>query len=504
MFNEEGLKFMKLFDWVKSRYVDSVNIEKFSDEIIWESLHKLDPHSVYLTKNEVKDVNESLEGNFEGIGINFNILNDTIFVVSPIKSGPSEKAGIKPGDRIVKIEGENVAGIHISSKQVASKLKGMGGSIVNIEVKRRASKKLLPFAITRGKIPINSIDAAYRVDATTGYIKLSRFSHTTMSELSKVLSDFKKENITNLIFDLSGNGGGYFEVAIAIADEFLEADKLIVRTKGMHTETNEFSTNKGLFEKGKLIVIIDEGSASASEIVAGAVQDWDRGLIVGRRSFGKGLVQTQLIFPDESVVRLTVARYYTPTGRLIQKPYTNGYKEYTSEVNKRIGHGELLNKDSIQFNDSLKYYTLKLKRKVYGGGGIMPDIFVPIDTSRYSAYYRKLLANGLINSFVIQYIDDNRNVLTKKYTEFKSFNDNFEVDKTVLDKLIKYGENRSVKYDSTNFEHSRHFLYNYIKALIARNMWDSSEFYEIFNQTDPSYHKALEAIKNWDNYWSSN
>lgn len=500
LFNDEGLKFMRLFDWIKSRYVDSVNMEKFSDEIIRESLHKLDPHSVYLTKDEQKEMNESLEGNFEGIGISFNIFNDTIFIVSTIQGGPSERAGLQAGDRIVRIEGEDVAGTHITAKQVTSKIKGKSGSTVHLEIKRRTSNKRMSFAITRNKIPILSIDAAYLVNANTGYIKLGRFSHTTMNEVTEILTKYKSENVNSLILDLTGNGGGFLEVAIALADDFLDTGKLIVSTKGLHVENKEFSTSKGLFEKGKLVILIDEGSASASEILAGAVQDWDRGIIVGRRSFGKGLVQTQLKFPDESVVRLTIARYYTPTGRLIQKPYNDGYTEYSHELNKRIGHGELLNKDSIHFDDSLKYYTLRLKRKVYGGGGIMPDVFVPVDTSRYSTYYRQILADGLLNNFVFQYIDDNRNSLHRKYPEFKTFQTKFEADKPLLDKLIQYAEARSVKFDSAGFEHSRRYISNYVKALIARNLWGSNEFFEIYNQEDPSFTKALDVIKNWDNY----
>ena len=495
---------MKLFDGIKNYYVDSVNIEKFSDEIIRESLHKLDPHSTYLTKDEAKAMNESLEGNFDGIGVNFNILNDTILILSVIKGGPSEKAGIKAGDRIIQIEGDNMTGPQLTSKQITSKLRGKSGSAVHIQIKRRNSKRLMPFTIIRGKIPIRSIDASYNVNENTGYIKLSRFSHSTMNELKSVINGFKNEHVNNLIFDLSDNGGGYFEVAINIADEFLDSGKVIVQTKGLHNEKKELSTSKGSFEKGKLVIIIDEGSASASEIVAGAVQDWDRGIIVGRRSFGKGLVQRKISFPDGSEVRLTIERYYTPTGRLIQKPYNDGYKAYSNELTKRIGHGELTNKDSIKFVDSLRYYTLKLKRKVYGGGGIMPDVFVPLDTSRYSNYYRKLLANGTINSFVVQYVDNHRNQLNKKYHDFEVFKRNFLVDNVLLDNLIKYGQDKSISFDSTDFERSKPFLTCYIKALIARNIWDNSEFYEIFNTTDPSFTKAVEVINNWQNYLTSN
>jgi carboxyl-terminal processing protease len=389
LFNEEGLKFMRLFDWLKNRYVDSINVEKFSDEIIREALHKLDPHSVYLTKEDVAEMNEPLEGNFEGIGVTFQVLDDTIYIISPIAGGPSESVGIKAGDRIMEIGNENFAGVGITAKQVVSKLKGKKGSVVRISIRRNGEDKLLPFAVTRDKIPIYSIDAAYKVNLSTGYIRLSRFSHSTDEELTEALSRFKKENISDIILDLSGNGGGYFDVAISMADEFLDTGKLIVYTQGIHSQRKDyFSSSKGLFEAGKLVIIIDEGSASASEILAGAIQDWDRGLIVGRRSFGKGLVQSQFSLPDESAVRLTIARYYTPTGRLIQKPYTNGYNEYSNELTRRFKQGELYHKDSIHFPDSLKYYTLTRKRLVYGGGGIMPDIFVPVDTSYFSAYYR--------------------------------------------------------------------------------------------------------------------
>jgi carboxyl-terminal processing protease len=504
LFNEEGLKFMKLFEWIKSRYVDTINIGKFSDDIIRESLHKLDPHSVYFTRDEVKEMNEPLEGNFEGIGVNFNILNDTLYIVSVIAGGPSEKVGIKAGDRIIKIDGENIAGIGLTNKQVTTKLKGKKGTIVNVLVKRKDIEELVPFAITRDKIPIYSIDAVYTINSNTGYIKLSRFSHTTLAELNKALTRFKKEKINNLIVDLSGNGGGYFDVAISMSDEFLEKDKLIVFTQGAHAEKKEyFSTSKGSFEKGKLVVIIDEGSASASEIFAGAIQDWDRGVIVGRRSFGKGLVQSQFIFPDESVVRLTIARYYTPVGRLIQKSYNGGYSEYSKEVHKRFKHGELINKDSIHFPDSLKYYTMIRKRKVYGGGGIMPDIFIPIDTTKYSNYYRKLLTNGIINKFVIQYVDKNRESIKSKYPDFKTFKNQFEVDTVLYNELIRFAEEKSIAYVALEFDSSKQSMANLIKASIARNIWSNNEFIEIFNENDSSVQKALEVINNWDNNWGS-
>jgi carboxyl-terminal processing protease len=502
IFNEEGLKFMRLFDWIKTRYVDTLSLEKFSDDIIRESLHKLDPHSVYLTRAEVAEMNEPLEGNFEGIGINFNLFKDTLFVISVIPDGPSEKAGMRAGDRIVKIEGENIAGVGITSKQITAKLKGKKGSTVNVSVKRSHEKELMPFSIVRDKIPIYSIDAVYKVDSSTGYIRLNRFSHTTISELTEALNNFKREKVSNLILDLSGNGGGYFDVAIAMVDEFLEADKLIVYTQGANSPKKEFfATSKGLFEKGKLIIIIDEGSASASEIVAGAIQDWDRGLIIGRRSFGKGLVQSQFIFPDESVIRLTIARYYTPTGRLIQKPYTDGYGEYSKEVNNRYKHGEFLNKDSIHFKDTSSFYTLTRKRRVFGGGGIMPDIFVPLDTSKYSGTYRNFFSSGIIRNFSLNFVDENRNELKSKYPEFKKFKEGFTVNDDIIKDLKKYAEDRSLPFKPGDFEHSSKLLTTYIKASIARYLWNNSEFIEIINETDPCYSKAVEVINNWDKYW---
>jgi carboxyl-terminal processing protease len=504
LFNEQGLKFMRLFDWINTRYVDSINVEKFSDEVIRETLHKLDPHSVYLTKEEVAELNEPLEGNFEGIGVTFQVLNDTIYIISSIPGGPSESVGIRAGDRIIKIDGENVAGAGITAKQVTSKLKGKKGEVVKVDIKRHKENELLSFSIIRDKIPIYSIDAAYNINSSTGYIRLSRFSHSTSKELTEALSKFKKDKISNIILDVSGNGGGYFDVAIDMADELLDSGKLIVYTQGVHSSKKDYSsTSKGLFEDGKLVIIIDEGSASASEIVAGAIQDWDRGLIIGRRSFGKGLVQSQFLLPDESVVRLTIARYYTPTGRSIQKPYTNGYGEYSKELTKRFKQGELYHKDSIHFPDSLKYYTLTRKRLVYGGGGIMPDLFVPVDTSYYSEYYRKLLSKGIVNSFTLQYLDGHRNELIKEFNDFSSFKKIFRIDQALLDDLITYAEKEGIPFKQNDFELSKQALSFYLKASIARNLWNKGEYFEIINETDPSYKKAVEVMNNWNYYWNA-
>jgi carboxyl-terminal processing protease len=502
-FNDQGLKFMKLFSLIESRYVDTLNIDKLSDGTIRDMLHKLDPHSVYITKEEVEAMNEPLVGNFEGIGVTFNIFNDTILIVSPIPGGPSEKLGIRAGDRIIKIADERMAGIGITTNQVYSKLRGKKGTVVKVDIQRHGVNDLISFSITRDKIPIYSVDAAYKIDGTTGYIRLSRFSATTIREVREALNKFKKEGIVNIILDLSDNGGGYLDAAVAMADEFLDADKLIVYTSGAHTEKREYlSTSGGLYEKGKLVIIIDENTASASEIVAGAIQDWDRGLIVGRRSFGKGLVQNPFSFPDGSLIRLTIARYYTPTGRLIQKPYTEGYEEYSKELNVRVSHGELLHKDSIHNAQALPYYTKIQKRKVFGGGGITPDVFVPVDTAAYSISYQRIIAKGILNNFVLSYIDSNRDDLKNKYSDFNLFKNNFKVDSSLLKNLLTYAAQKSLTFKPADYEKSKKALSVMLKASIARDIWGSSEFFEIYNPTNQSFIKAMETLSNWDRIFS--
>jgi carboxyl-terminal processing protease len=498
-----GFKFLKLFSLIESRYVDSVDLNNLSDEMIRNMLHKLDPHSAYITKDEVEAMNEPLVGNFEGIGVTFNILNDTIFIITPISGGPSEKLGIKAGDRIIKIDGENVAGIKITNKQVLARLKGKKGTVVKVDIKRRDVNNLISFDITRDKIPINSVDAAYKVSSALGYIRLSRFSATSREEVGKALDTFKKEGVKDIILDLSGNGGGNFDVAVSLADEFLEANKLIVYMLGQHVAKEEYmSTSEGTFESGKLAIIVDEGSASASEIVAGAIQDWDRGLIVGRRSFGKGLVQKPYLFPDGSMIRLTVARYYTPTGRLIQKSYAGGFDDYSDELNKRFSNGELLNKDSIRFAGSLKFYTLNRKREVYGGGGITPDVFVPLDTSGHTSYYRSLINKSILNDFALTYVDKNRGDLKINYPDFNQFKNKFIVDSTLMNELIAFAEKKSLKYKTIEFEKSKNNIATLLKASIARDFWGINEFYQIFNLSDSNFNKAVEVISEWENYFS--
>ncbi len=498
-FNNQSLKFNQLFDWVDSYYVDSVNTDKLSEEVIRNMLQKMDPHSSYISKDEVAEMNEPLQGNFEGIGVTFNILNDTIFIVQPLVGGPSEKLGIRAGDRIIYIDTINVTGKGITNKLVFSKLRGKKGTTVNVKIKRNAVNKLLAFSIVRDKIPIQSVDAAYKINDTTGYIRLSRFSITSHEEVDNEIIKLQKENIKNLIIDLSGNGGGYLDVAINLADDFIDENKLIVYTKGARTDKKEYiSTSKGLFEKGKLVLIIDEGSASASEILAGAIQDWDRGIIVGRRSYGKGLVQRRLTFLDGAEVRLTVARYYTPSGRTIQKPYTGTYETYSNEVSTRYKNGELLGKEQITHPDSLKYYTLIKKRAVYGGGGISPDIFVPIDTSDNTILLKKLVAKAIINNFALEYADKNRNFFLEKYSNFSNFKSMYIVDDKLVDELVKFAEKQSVTFTAEELAHSKSYIILHLKAFIARDIWGVSEFFEIYNTLNPSYNKAIEVINNWN------
>ena len=425
--NPEALKLAQVMDKVSRFYVDSIDDTKVVEHTIEQMLHDLDPHSSYLSKEDMEGLSEQLEGEFEGIGVSFNILEDTIYIIRAISGGPSEKVGIMAGDRIVKVEDEVVAGTGITTRDVQRLLKGPKGTRVEVSIRRRGEKELLDFNITRDKIPVFSLDASYMVNQRIGYVKLARFSHTTINEFEKAMKALRQEGMEDLILDLSGNGGGWLPVAVELADHFLAGNKEIVRTKGTKVPERKYQTRKtGLFEDGKLVIMIDGNSASASEIVSGAVQDWDRGVIVGRRSFGKGLVQQPFQLSDGSMIRLTVARYFTPTGRLIQKPYEKGYKEYELDLITRYNDGELTSADSIEFPESQRYYTLTMNRTVYGGGGIMPDYFVPIDTTDYSDYYRRLISKGTFNRFVLQYVDKHRDEFLEQYSGFESFNREYE------------------------------------------------------------------------------
>lgn len=495
VYNDQMFKISKVLNLVNTFYVDTVNQPKLAEEAIVGMLKYLDPHSMYISKEEVEEMNEPLQGNFEGVGVQFNILNDTIIVVSPIAGGPSEKVGIQAGDRFVTINGKNVAGIGIKNQDVVDKLRGAKGTTVDVGMKRRGIKEILDFRITRDKIPIYSLDASYMINNEVGYIKLNRFAATTMEEYYKAVEKLKAKGAKNLIFDLQGNSGGYLNIAIDLADEFLKEDKLIVYTEGTHSPKEQYkSTNKGNFQDGRVIFLIDEGSASASEIVTGAIQDWDRGLIIGRRSFGKGLVQRPFNLPDGSMIRLTIARYYTPTGRLIQKSYEGGYNDYSRDLVNRYNKGELLNEDSIHFPDSLKFKTMLYKRNVYGGGGIMPDIFVAIDTTSISEYYRNIVRKGVLNKFVLTYTDKNRKDILAKYPTFEEYKAKFDVSEEILNLLIADGEKEKITFVKEDFDKAKSLIQTQIKALIARDVWDSSEFYEIFNVENNALTEAIKVI----------
>ncbi len=509
-------KFNRVMDLISMFYVDTIAEQELVEQAIVSMLKDLDPHSIYIAKDEVNQMNEPLLGSFDGIGITYNILNDTIYVIRTYPNGPSEKAGLKAGDRIVNIENELVAGIGINSEMIKKLLLGEKGSKINISIKRKRNTELISYTITRDKIPINSIIATYKADKNIGYIKLNKFSATSVNEFEKATKELKKAGVENIILDLRDNGGGYLRTAIKITDQFLPENKLVVYTKGTSSPRSDyFSTSKGNFKKNKLVILIDEGTASASEIVSGAIQDWDRGVIIGRRSFGKGLVQRPFHLMDGSMIRLTIARYYTPTGRLIQKPYTDGYKNYSKDIKNRIDHGELFSKDSIHFQDSLKYFTLEKNRKVYGGGGIMPDIFVPADTNSVPAFYRKLVRTRKLNEFILVFVDNNRENIKNTYPDFNSFKEQYQVNNATLQALIKFAiveefnnpesEKYIVALESENnnkaiytkyLEGKEEILTNQLKALIARNIWGNEAFYEIMNQKDATYLKAIAVLKN--------
>lgn len=495
VFTESTFKFNKVIDWLDNYYVDSVNQEKLVEKAIIQMLKDLDPHSSYIPKEKVREMNEPLEGNFEGIGITFNILDDTIFVISPISGGPSARAGIMAGDRIVTVDSKPVAGIGISNEDVFALLRGPKGTRVLVGIVRRNEAKIIEFEITRDKIPLYSLDAAYMAAPGIGYIKLNRFSSTTLEEFRSALEKLKKHDLRKLILDLGDNGGGYLDAAVKLTDEFLDSTRLIVYTQGTHSEKHAYySTPKGSFQAGQIVIMVDEGTASASEIVAGALQDWDRALIVGRRTFGKGLVQRPFNLNDGSMVRLTVARYYTPTGRLIQKPYGEGFDAYSRELEKRYQHGEYLYADSIGFADSLQYRTLTRNRSVYGGGGIMPDIFIPIDTSFYSAYYRDMVRNGLLNRFVLKYLDTHRTQLLTKFPDFKTFRNGFTPDDVMLRELTDFCSANKLEFNPLQFETSKEHIRTQIKAYLARDLWENSNYFEIINTLNPVFRQALEAL----------
>lgn len=494
-------KFGRVLSLANSYYVDSINTDKLVETAIVAMLKDLDPHSVYISKEEVARMNEPLEGSFDGIGVQFNILDDTLLVVNPIPGGPSEKLGIRAGDRIMEINDTLVAGVGLKNSDVFKYLRGKKGTIVTVKIKRRNTKDLIEFAIARDKIPIFSLDASYMVDDEIGYIKLNRFAATSMDEFFKAFIQLKQEGLKSLIIDLRGNGGGYLRTAVNLADQFLPENNMIVYTEGLNNPRHEEKSSKnGVFLEGKLVILVNEGSASASEIVSGAMQDQDRAVIIGRRTFAKGLVQRPYILPDNSMIRLTVARYYTPAGRCIQKSYAKGEKDYSEDIIHRYNSGELTNADSIHFPDSLKYATLKYKRSVYGGGGIMPDIFIPLDTTKVAEFYGKLVRKGIIYQFTLDYMDNHRDDLKQKYPDFKLYNSTFKVDDNMLTELYKRAEKEKIEFTDEDREKALKENSHLIKALIARDLWDMSEYFQIVNPESKAYTTAIEVLHNSKRY----
>ncbi len=478
---------------IERLYVDSVNGDELVETAIVSMLEELDPHSSYIPAKELARTNEPLEGSFDGIGIQFQIMEDTLVVVQTISGCPAEKVGVRAGDRMIMINDTLIAGVGIQNSDIMKRLRGKRGTTVCVSMQRARVPELIEFKITRDKIPIYSVDASHLIDPQTGYIKINNFGATTMDEFRKALAVLKARGMQNLILDLQGNGGGYLGAAIDLSDEFLSADKQIVYTEGLNQRRQSAaSTRQGDFEQGRLVVLVDEFSASASEIVTGAVQDWDRAVVVGRRTFGKGLVQRQLMLPDQSAMRLTTARYYTPSGRCIQKPYKG--IDYHKDLINRYEHGEFMHADSIQFPDSLKHNTLLNGRTVYGGGGIMPDVFVPIDTTRYTAYHRKVVARGVMNKFCLSYVTEHRERMQRKYSTFDKYNAAFEVSSKMLENLLAMAKEEEVEFDQEQFDKSKCLMMLQIKALIARDLWTMNEYFQVMNQQDDVVLKALEIM----------
>ena len=490
---------------IKSCYVDSVNENKLVEDAIIGMLEKLDPHSQFTTAKETQELEEPLQGEFSGIGIQFNLKQDTLYVIQTIPNGPSERVGMLPGDRIIYVNDTTIAGVKIKNTDIQKKLRGKKGTKVTVKVKRGNNPELITFVITRDKIPLHSVDAAYMLDEKTGYIKISSFGAKTYNEMIDKLHLLKKQGMRQLVVDLSDNGGGYMDAAIQMVNEFLDDGQLIVYTEGLNQSRAEAKANgRGEFKDMKLVVIMSQYSASASEIFAGAIQDWDRGLVLGRRSFGKGLVQRPFKFEDGSMMRLTVARYHTPSGRCIQKPYVKGDKKgYDADLLTRYNAGEYYNIDSIQFNDSLKYTSLKNYRVVYGGGGIMPDVFVPVDTTEYSKYYRDMLAKGVIYQFALDYVDKNRKALKSSYPNVEKFDQFFSLSDDDMQAFIAAGEKEKVVFNEEQYATSKEVFKCYLKGLIARDLYtEDNAFNIIVNHRNRDLQEALRLINDTSRYQS--
>ena len=475
-------------------YVDSVNEQKLSEDAIRGMLKGLDPHSTYTDAKETKAMNEPLQGDFEGIGVQFNMIEDTLVVIQPIVNGPSQKVGILSGDRIVSVNDSTIAGTKISRVDIMKRLRGKKGTKVKLGIVRRGVNGILTFVVTRDKIPVHTLNAAYMIRPGVGYICLESFGMKTHKEFMDAVKELEKQGMKSLILDLQDNGGGYLQAAVQIANEFLKDNEMIVYTEGRNVRRQNYKAiGNGRLQKIRVYVLVNEFTASAAEIVTGAIQDNDRGTVVGRRTFGKGLVQRPFDFPDGSMMRLTIAHYYTPSGRCIQKPYKKGdLKDYEMDLEKRLKHGELTNPDSIHFDSSQKFYTLRNHRVVYGGGGIMPDYFVPLDTTKYTKYHRLLAAKNIIMNAYLKYVDANRTTLKGLYKSFDTFNKNYVVPQSLLDTIIAEGKKEKVEpKDKAELTATMPYIKVQLKALVARDLWDMNEYYRIWNEQSDIVNKAI-------------
>lgn len=483
-------------------YVDTVNSDKLTEEAIVAMLKTLDPHSLYSNAEETRELTEPLEGNFSGIGIQFNMTTDTLYIIQTVAGGPSEKVGILAGDRILEANDTLISGVKMKNSDIMKRLRGPKGTRVKVKVLRKGVEEPIIFNITRDDIPIYSVDAAYMASPEVGYIRVNKFAETTTREMIEAIDKLQKKGMKHLIIDLMDNGGGFLNAATSMADMVLDPGKMLVFTRGDKVPYSEYRAEHEslLTPDSRVVVMVNQYSASASEILSGAVQDNDRGVIVGRRTFGKGLVQRPFMFPDGSMIRLTVARYYTPSGRCIQKPYDSGQDDYSNDIIHRIKSGELSSADSIHVDLSQKFSTLTNNRTIYGGGGIIPDVFVPIDTTYYSVYYRDLLAKGAINRLCIDYVDQNRKALKKAYKNEDSFIDGFEVSDDILNQLRTIGEREGVEFNEEQFNTSLPWIRTVIKAIIGRDLFDQSTYFRIANPMSPEFREALEVITDADRY----
>ena len=496
--NEDAMRKLQMAQVaISSIYVDEVDDNKLVEDAIRGMLEKLDPHSSYTTPKETKAMTEPLNGSFEGIGVQFNMVEDTLMVIQPVTNGPSERVGILAGDRIVGVNDTTIAGVKMQKEEIMRRLRGPKGTVARLKIVRQGIRDTLRFDVVRDKIPVHSIDATYMIRPTIGYIRVGSFGATTYQEFTASLDTLRRQGMTSLILDLQENGGGYLQAAADMAGEFLRAGDLIVYTDGRRVPRQEYhAPGTGSFTEGRVVVLVDQFSASAAEIVTGALQDHDRATVVGRRTFGKGLVQRPIDLPDGSMIRLTVAHYFTPSGRCIQKPYEKGDKRgYDRDLMDRLNSGELTNADSIHFADSLKYQTLKEHRTVYGGGGITPDVFVPLDTTRYTRYHRELAAKGIIIQQNLRYVDQNRDRLKREYQAFDKYKSGFDVPQALIDKIVAEGEKQNVKpRDDAERDKTMPYLRLQLKALIARDLWEMNEYFAIMNEDNDIVRRGLEVL----------